>query len=91
MVQNIITYYIPQNNNVTSGRIYNLYLNKITNLDLSSVITATNLDNQLNCITLSKVDYEKLINLVNKTSELNNQVQTLVKKLERGRKWIKMI
>lgn len=86
MVQNIITYYIPQNNNVTSGIIYNLYLNKITNLDLSSVITATNLDNQLNCITLSKVDYEKLINLVNKTSELNNQVQTLVKKLERGRK-----
>ncbi len=86
MVQNIITYYIPQNNNVTSGRIYNLYLNKITNLDLSSVITATNLDNQLNCITLSKVDYEKLINLVNKTSELNNQVKTLVKKLERGRK-----
>ena len=86
MVQNIITYYIPQNNNVTSGRIYNLYLNKITNLDLSSVITATNLDNQLNCITLSKEDYEKLINLVNKTSELNNQVQTLVKKLERGRK-----
>lgn len=86
MVQNIITYYIPQNNNVTSGRIYNLYLNKITNLDLSSVITATNLDNQLNCITLSKVDYEKLINLVNKTSELNNQVQMLVKKLERGRK-----
>lgn len=88
MVQNIITYYIPQNNNVTSGIIYNLYLNKITNLDLSSVITATNLDNQLNCITLSKVDYEKLINLVNKTSELNNQVQTLVKKLERGRKWM---
>jgi len=88
MVQNIITYYIPQNNNVTSGRIYNLYLNKITNLDLSSVITATNLDNQLNCITLSKVDYEKLINLVNKTSELNNQVKTLVKKLERGRKWM---
>ena len=86
MVQNIITYYIPQNNNVTSGRIYNLYLNKITNLDLSSVITATNLDNQLNCITLSKVDYEKLINLVNKTSELNNQVKTLVKKLERGKK-----
>lgn len=88
MVQNIITYYIPQNNNVTSGRIYNLYLNKITNLDLSSVITATNLDNPLNCITLSKVDYEKLINLVNKTSELNNQVKTLVKKLERGRKWM---
>ena len=86
MVQNIITYYIPQNNNVTSGRIYNLYLNKITNLELSSLITATNLDNQLNCITLSQVDYEKLINLINKTSELNNQVQTLVKKLERGRK-----
>lgn len=86
MVQNIITYYIPQNNNVTSGRIYNLYLNKITNLDLSSVITATNLDNHPNCIILSKVDYEKLINLVNKTSELNNQVKTLVKKLERGKK-----
>lgn len=86
MVQNIITYYIPQNNNVTSGRIYNLYLNKITNLDLSSVITATNLDNQPNSITLSQVYYEELINLVNKTSELNNQVQTLVKKLERGRK-----
>lgn len=88
MVQNIITYYIPQNNNVTSGRIYNLYLNKITNLDLSSVITATNLDNHPNCIILSKVDYEKLINLVNKTSELNNQVKTLVKKLERGKKWM---
>lgn len=87
MVQNIITYYIPQNNNVTSGRIYNLYLNKITNLDLSSVITATNLDNHPNCITLSQGDYKELINLVNKTSELNNQVQMLVKKLERGRKW----
>lgn len=86
MVQNIITYYIPQNNNVTSGRIYNLYLNKITNLDLGSVITAKNLDNHPNCITLSQVDYEELINLVNKTSELNNQVQMLVKKLERGRK-----
>ena len=32
MNQNIITYYIPQNLNITKGRIYNLYINKIKNL-----------------------------------------------------------
>lgn len=38
MTQTIKTYYIPQNLNITQGKIYNLYLNKITNLDLSSII-----------------------------------------------------
>lgn len=88
MVQNIITYYIPQNNNITSGKIYNLYLNKITNLDLNPIITKQNSANLANAITLSLTDYKELVNLISKTSELNNQVQTIVKKLERGRKWM---
>ena len=68
------------------SEVFKIQLGEIKQLKLITEKTATNLDNQLNCITLSKVDYEKLINLVNKTSELNNQVKTLVKKLERGRK-----
>lgn len=38
MTQNITTYYIPQNLNITVGKIYNIYLNKVTNLDLTSII-----------------------------------------------------
>lgn len=39
MTQNITTYYIPQNLNISKGKIYNMYLNKVTNLDLSQIIT----------------------------------------------------
>lgn len=39
MTQNITKYYIPQNLNISKGKIYNMYLNKVTNLDLSQIIT----------------------------------------------------
>lgn len=38
MTQNITTYYIPQNLNIPTGKIYEIYLNKVTNLDLSSIL-----------------------------------------------------
>lgn len=38
MTQNITTYYIPQNLNIQQGKIYSFYLNKATNLELSSII-----------------------------------------------------
>ena len=38
MTQNINTYYIPQNLNILTGKIYNIYINKVTNLDLTSII-----------------------------------------------------
>lgn len=38
MTQNITTYYVPQNLNIPTGKIYEMYLNKVTNLDLSSIL-----------------------------------------------------
>lgn len=43
MTQNITTYYIPQNINISKGKIYDLYYSKVTNLDLSSITNPQNL------------------------------------------------
>ena len=65
MTQNITTYYIPQNLNIKQGKIYTLYLNKVTNLDLTSIIekekSIQSKGVSTNNITLTKDDYNKLL------------------------------
>lgn len=85
MTNELITYYIPTNPNITKGPIYTLYLNKNTNLDLSSILnlqtitinniidTNTGPIQETNLITISKEDYTKLL-------ELNNQAYQLTTK-----------
>ncbi len=87
MTQNITTYYIPQNLNINKGKIYTLYLNKITNLDLSSIITNNSKTEELlsESITISKDDYNKLLALIDKYSKLYSENQDFVSKLSKGR------
>ena len=87
MTQNITTYYIPQNLNINKGKIYTLYLNKVTNLDLSSIITNNNQNKEegTDTITLSKDDYNKLLVLLDTSTKLYNQSQELVTKINKGR------
>ena len=85
MTNELITYYIPTNPNITKGPIYTLYLNKNTNLDLSSLLnlqtitinnivdTTTGPIQETSSITISKDDYTKLL-------ELNNQAYQLTTK-----------
>ena len=85
MTSELITYYIPNNPNITKGPIYTIYLNKNTNLDLSSIInlqtiTINNVKDTIvgpiqetSKITISKEDYTKLL-------ELNNQAYQLTSK-----------
>ena len=40
MTKELITYYIPSNPNITKGPIYSLYINKNTNLDLTSILNS---------------------------------------------------
>ncbi|MBR3161199.1 MAG: hypothetical protein IKF19_00515 [Bacilli bacterium] len=84
MTQNVTTYYIPQNLNIRKGKIYTLYLNKITNLDLSGIITNDSLRKK-DEITLTKDDYNKLLLLLDTSIKLYNQSQDLVAKIGRGR------
>ena len=85
MTNELITYYIPTNPNINKGPIYALYLNKNTNLNLSSITnlqtltinntidTTTGPIQEANIITISKEDYTKLL-------ELNNQAYQLTTK-----------
>lgn len=85
MTNELTTYYIPNNLNITKGHIYTLYLNHNTNLDLSSLlnlqtITVSNLlqsakgpIQSTSQITMSQEDYTKLL-------ELNNQAYQLTTK-----------
>ena len=78
MTNELTTYYIPNNLNITKGHIYTLYLNHNTNLDLSSLlnlqtITVSNLlqsakgpIQSTSQITRSQEDYTKLLELNNK-------------------------
>ena len=81
MTQNIITYYIPQNLNIIKGKIYNLYINKVKNLDLSEIILNNNSTN----ILLTEEDYNELISIANISTKLYNQSQNIVKKLAKER------
>ena len=85
MIQNITTYYIPQNLNVKKGKIYALYLNKNTNLDLSSITNNKKEQIQQNTITLTKDDYNKLLLLIDTSTKLYSQSQELARKINKGR------
>lgn len=97
MTPNITTYYIPQNQNITSGKIYEIYLNKVTNLNLTSIIQKTDLTingilqpnkeiilTQNDNIIIAREDYNNIINLAETTEKLYNQSQKLIKKLTKG-------
>ena len=101
MTQNITSYYIPQNLNITKGKIYTLYLNKATNLDLTSIIPKKDLTLQgiiqpqsinqsTSPITLTEEAYTSILSLADETTKLYNQTQELVKKLTKGniRQWM---
>ena len=63
MNNNITTYYIPNNPNITKGIIYTLYLNNNKNLDLSSIINKEN-------ITVNTILNQTDNNVSNKIPEL---------------------
>lgn len=85
MTNDLMTYYIPTNPNITKGQIYTLYLNKNTNLDLSSIlnlqtVTVNNIlqssqgpVKQTTQITISGEDYTKLLELNNKAYQLTTK------------------
>ena len=79
MNQTITSYYLPQNLHINKGKIYTLYLNKVTNLDLSSI---TNKDNN---IIINKEDYNKLLSILNTFTTLYTQSQELTTKISKGR------
>lgn len=100
MTQTINTYYIPQNLNIPKGKIYCLYINKVTNLDLSSVIPkkdvtlngilqpnkeVTPTKPSTSTIPLSEEDYTRILSLIDTSTKLYNQSQELVKKITKGR------
>lgn len=93
MIQNITAYYRPQNPNIKSGKIYTIYLNKVNNLDLSSIINHNNTLNQIinstpkkEEYTITKEEYNAIINILNETLSLSNKSQNLSKILTKGRK-----
>lgn len=78
MEKEITIYYIPKNPNIIKGRIYTLYINNNTNLELSSILksrnTTTNDKKQtLNSIIISEKDYTRLLELNNITYQLTNR------------------
>ena len=85
MTSELITYYIPNNPNVSKGPIYALYLNHNTNLDLSQIINEQKITlNQFSIpngdttpkeetITISYEDYNKLLELTNQVYLLANK------------------
>ncbi|MBQ6495196.1 MAG: hypothetical protein IJI49_04265 [Bacilli bacterium] len=88
MTQSIITYYIPQNLNITKGKIYNLYINKVKNLDLTSIITPIQqtISNTPKTITITEDTYNNIFNLINNQEKIYNQSKEIVKQLTKERK-----
>ena len=70
MNNQIKTYYIPNNPNITKGIIYTLYINNNTNLDLTSIITDEK-SNYQNKLIIENTNYNKLI-LLNK--QINDSI-----------------
>lgn len=84
MNNQIITYYIPNNPNILQGRIYTLYINNNTNLDLTSILDNKTITlgptestngqlTQQNLITISKEDYTRLLELNNLSYQLSTK------------------
>ncbi len=95
MTQSIITYYIPQNLHINKGKIYTLYINKVKNLDLLSIIPKKTPNTmklisqpqltKSNSISLSEEDYKEIISLADTSIKLYNQSQNIIKKLTKER------
>lgn len=98
MQESIIVYYIPQNINIIGERIYNFYLNKATNLDLTSIIEDNKqtlngmitpntkaLSSPKQKTLISEEYYNNILSLAQTATNLYNQSQELVKKLSKGR------
>lgn len=83
MTQSIITYYIPQNLNITSGKIYNLYINKVSNLDLTNLIPPKQ---DVKTITIPEETYNNIFNLINNQEKIYIQSKEIVKQLTKERK-----
>lgn len=95
MTNELMTYYIPKNSNISKGSIYTLYLNHNNNLDLSSILnlqtvtvnkilqTSKGPIEQTNQIIISGEDYTKLLELNNQAYQLTNQrtaaIQTFIR------------
>lgn len=94
MTNELMTYYIPNNPNISKGPIYTLYLNHNNNLDLASIlnlqtITVNNVlqsakgpIQETNQIIMTKEDYTKLLELNNKayqlTTKRTSDIQTFI-------------
>ena len=84
----IKTYTIPSNPKVIKGHIYTLYINNNTNLDLSAVIGARNINLQghnslsstpiSSSIMISEKDYTRLLELNNLAYQLTNKRTTSI-------------
>lgn len=85
MTQNVTTYYIPQNLHIKEGKIYTLYLNKITNLDLNSVITSRSSNKSNDLMQISQDDFNKIMVLLDTSAKLYMQSQELATKIGKGR------
>ncbi len=83
MTQNITSYYVPQNLHIKKGKIYTLYLNTVSNLDLTSIISKDNKNE--NSIEISNDDYNQLMILLDTSTKLYKQSQELATKIGKGR------
>lgn len=85
MTNQIKTYYIPENPNISKGNIYTFYLNNNTNLELSSILNTKTIslssivdptlksNPKIDQITISQEDYTRLLELNNIANQLSNQ------------------
>ena len=92
MTQSVNTYYIPQNLHIHKGKIYALYINKIKNLDLSTLIPKKEINNEQqtlldkkNSIFISDSDYKEILSLIESTEKLYYKSQIIIKKLIKER------
>lgn len=81
MNNQLITYYIPTNPNITKGTIYTLYINNNNNLDLTSILQDQNLTlNNIvtpfkeNKIIIEESDYNVLLQMITQMQELLTRI-----------------
>ena len=85
MIDKLTIYSKPTNIHNIQGRFYNVYLNKNTNLDLTSIINSNKSSVQQHTITLNKDEYNKLLMLIDTSTKLYSQSQELARKINKGR------
>ena len=86
MNNQIKIYYIPTNPQIIKGRIYSMYINNNTNLDMLSLQNTRNIripkSNQSSTIIISEKDYTRLLELNNLayqlTTKRTNDIQTFL-------------